>query len=289
MVVDHVDRGYRADQILTMMVDPLGARYPTDESLLQFFDAIEHEVMALPGVHSVAWTSGLPLGPADQGPVLFDVVGDPAQDESKRPSSNYQIVSRCTSARSITVVAGRSFDEHDTKSSVPVCMVNEAFVRGYLHGRSATGTRIAVWPDAPNSKPVIREIVGVARQVKGRPDEAEDLVQVYVPMAQDPVDETSISPSGRRPDAPKRWRPRSGRAIGRIDKEQLVSVRDVVTLEDVAWEATGRHRFRAVMVITFATLGAHTGDDRRVRDPRLLRTTAHARLRCPASASRHDR
>ena len=59
-------------------------------------------------------------------------------------------------------------------------------------------------------------------------------------------------------------RPASGRAealapsvraaIGRIDKEQLVSVRDVMTLEDVAWEATARHRFRAVLVMTFAGL-----------------------------------
>jgi putative ABC transport system permease protein len=43
-------------------------------------------------------------------------------------------------------------------------------------------------------------------------------------------------------------------AIGRIDRDQLVSVRDVRTLEDVAWEATSRHRFRAVLVMTFAAL-----------------------------------
>jgi putative ABC transport system permease protein len=43
-------------------------------------------------------------------------------------------------------------------------------------------------------------------------------------------------------------------AIGRIDKEQLTSVRDVVTLEEVAWQATGRYRFRAVLVATFAAL-----------------------------------
>ena len=43
-------------------------------------------------------------------------------------------------------------------------------------------------------------------------------------------------------------------AIGRVDKEQLVSVRDVMTLDDVAWDATARHRFRAVMVMTFAGL-----------------------------------
>jgi putative ABC transport system permease protein len=43
-------------------------------------------------------------------------------------------------------------------------------------------------------------------------------------------------------------------AIGRVDKERLVSVRDVMTLEDVAWDATSRHRFRALLVITFAGL-----------------------------------
>ena len=39
-----------------------------------------------------------------------------------------------------------------------------------------------------------------------------------------------------------------------MDKEQLVSVRGVMTLEDIAWAATARHRFRAVMVIAFAVL-----------------------------------
>jgi putative ABC transport system permease protein len=43
-------------------------------------------------------------------------------------------------------------------------------------------------------------------------------------------------------------------AIGRIDKEQLVSVRDAMTLDDVASVATARHRFRAVLVTMFAGL-----------------------------------
>jgi len=100
---------------------------------------------------------------------------------------------------------------------------------------------------------VLREIVGVARQVKGRPDEQADLVQVYVPMAQDVVDDIYLvvgPTSGRAEGLASSVRA----AIGRVDKEQLVSVRGVMTLEDVAWEATERHRFRAVMVMTFAGL-----------------------------------
>jgi putative ABC transport system permease protein len=43
-------------------------------------------------------------------------------------------------------------------------------------------------------------------------------------------------------------------AISRIDKDQLVSVAGITTLEDIEWAATGRHRFRAVMVASFAAL-----------------------------------
>ena len=31
-------------------------------------------------------------------------------------------------------------------------------------------------------------------------------------------------------------------------------MRSILTLEDIAWAATGRHRFRAVMVVAFAAL-----------------------------------
>jgi hypothetical protein len=99
----------------------------------------------------------------------------------------------------------------------------------------------------------VREIVGVARQVKRQPDEVEDVVQIYAPFAQDPIGDVYLV-----------VRPASGSAallatsvratIGRLDKEQLVSVRGVRTLEDVAWEATARYRFRAVLAMGFAAL-----------------------------------
>jgi putative ABC transport system permease protein len=255
LAVEHVDRGYRADRVLTMMVDPLGSSYPTPAKLLQFYDSVEQEIEAVPGVSSVGWTTALPLGPSDNDLYSFEIAGDPPPDESTRPNVDYQIVS-ATYFRTLDVplVAGRSFSERDTLDSLPVCIVNEAFVRSHLRGRSPIGLRLSLRrTESPQAKPVVREIVGVAKQVKGRPDEAEDVVQVYVPMAQDPIDDIYLV-----------VRPVSGRAeglaasvraaIGRVDKEQLVSVRSVMTLEDVAWEATARHRFRAVMVMTFAAL-----------------------------------
>jgi putative ABC transport system permease protein len=133
-------------------------------------------------------------------------------------------------------------------------MVNEELARRHLPGRSPIGRQLALRPASqPQAEARSCEIVGVARQVKGRPDERQALLQVYVPLAQAPIDDVYLL-----------VRPASGRAealtgavraaIGRIDKEQLVSVRDVATLDDVARGATGRHRLRAVMVGTFAGL-----------------------------------
>ncbi len=255
LAVDGVDRGYRVDRALTMMVDPLGSHYPTKPLLLHFFEDIERQVRAIPGVRDMAWATTLPLGPSSAGASVFDIVGAPPVAESRRPTVDYQIVSPTYfRAIDLPLVAGRSFDEHDTADSVPVCIVNEAFVRGYALGRSPVGLRVAVRPaDDPKAPPVIRQVVGVARQVNDRLDATEDLLQIYVPMAQDPTDDIYliVRPSSGPAEAlalPVRA------AIARVDKEQLVSVRSVRTLDDVALESSGGHRFRAALVTAFAGL-----------------------------------
>jgi putative ABC transport system permease protein len=154
----------------------------------------------------------------------------------------------------LPIVTGRAFTARDTADSVQVCLVSEAFVRTHLAGRSPIGMRLELRRAGRNDPPRVKEIVGVARQVKNRPDDATGLIQVYVPMAQDLSDDIylAVAPAASRGGELLTSAVRA--AISRIDKEQLVSVRNVMTLEDVAWEATGRHRFRAVLVITFAGL-----------------------------------
>jgi len=205
-------------------------------------------------VAGVAWASDRPLDFFETDALSFEMVGAPPREARERPSTAYQVVSPSYfSTLDLPILAGRPFDSRDRHDGVPVCIVNEAFART-LHGQSAIGQHVALRPTSePGAKPNVREIVGVARQVKGRPDEAADFVQVYVPMAQDLSDDIFLI-----------VRPKSGKAealtasvraaISRVDKEQLVSVRSVMTLDDIARVATGRHRFRAVMVMAFATL-----------------------------------
>ena len=254
IAVETFDRGYRAESVLSMLVDPLGSKYPTPESLQQFYDQVEAEVRAAPRVASVGWADSLPLDFFDGGGLSFEIVGDPPIEASQRATTEYQVVSPSYFATlDLPILSGRAFDARDTRDGLPVCIVNEAFARSF-RGRSPIGQHVALRPSgSPQEKPIVREIIGVARQVKGRPDEATDFVQLYVPMAQDLSDDMFlvVRPVAGRAEL---LAPSVRAAISRIDTEQLVSVRSVMTLEDIAWAATGRHRFRAVMVVAFAAL-----------------------------------
>jgi len=253
LAVEGVDRGYRADSALTMILDPIDSRYPTDASELRFYEGVEREVTALPGVRGVAWATTLPYGRSYQGRTFFEIAGEPPATESRRPTADYQIVSPAYfGTLDLPIVAGRGFDARDTAESVRVCIVNEAFGRGYLQRRSPIGLRVAIQPPS-SGQPVACEIVGVARQVRRRPDETEDWAQIYVPLAQDTPGDVFmlVRPASGRADA---LAPSVRAAIARVDKEQLVGVRSVMTLDEVAWEATARHRFRAVLVAAFAGL-----------------------------------
>jgi putative ABC transport system permease protein len=195
------------------------------------------------------------MGQSYFGQSFVEVAGDAPLEESARPIVDYQLVSQSYfDTLDLPVVTGRAFDERDRADSVPVCMVNEAFVRRFFQDRSPIGMRLAIRPLAfPQAKPFIREIVGVARQVKGRPDETDDFLQIYVPLAQNTVGDIFLLVRPQSGDAAA-LAPAVRATFARLDTDQLTSVRNVMTLEDVASEGTARHRFRAVLVLTFAGL-----------------------------------
>jgi putative ABC transport system permease protein len=257
IAVQSFDRGYRAESVLSMYVDPLGSSYPTPPQLQQFFDQAEAEVRAVPGVADIGWSSAPPLGESifgDDYVWSYEIVGDAPLEDARKPTTSFQIVSPSYfSTLDLPIVAGRAFDARDNLQSPKVVIVNEAFARS-LGNRSPIGLQVSYKvANSPNAKPRVAQIVGVAKQVKFRPDESRDYVQLYEPLAQDLVDDIllMVRPKTGRADA---LAPAVRAAIARIDKEQLVGVADITTLEDVEWRATGRHRFRAVMVAAFAAL-----------------------------------
>jgi putative ABC transport system permease protein len=251
LAIDSIDQGYRAEgeRVLTLDFTLPGNRYTTADSLRQFFDSVDREVGAVAGVRTVGWATTLPLGGSQLGGQAFEIVGDPPVRDGNRTSADFQIVSHTYFATlDLPIVAGRAFTGEDHADGPPVCIVSEGFVRRYLAGRNPVGLRVRLNTARDQAKG--REIVGVARQVKDRPDETEDLAQIYVPNRQIPYAEgyLLVRASG---DADA-LTPDIRRAIARVDKQLAVGT--VVTLDGLERQATGRHRFRAMLVMTFAAL-----------------------------------
>jgi putative ABC transport system permease protein len=254
LVLDSFDAGYRAQRehllAATVSVSGLtpGTRYPTRESLLQFYEAIEREVRAIPTVHSVSWATTLPLGSSLIGRQAFDIVGAPPPPDGVRPQTDLQVVGPAYfDALELPIVSGRAFTDDDRLGTTPVCIVNEAFARRHFPGRNPVGERIRIGLiDVAE-----REIVGVARQVKGRPDELEEFAQLYAPLSQNSWPNAYLVVRVTNGDATV-VAPAVRAAIADVDPGQAVN--NVMTFEDIAGTATERYWFRAVLVSTFGTL-----------------------------------
>jgi putative ABC transport system permease protein len=257
----HVDAGYRQSEVLTMRIGvplirpdaPPGTPYATADARRQFFDAVEREVRSAPGVRNVTWGSALPLDGFWIG-YTFEREGDPRQrPEAQRDLSHYMHVGPAyLEILGIPIVSGRAFTNLDTQQSRPVCIVNETLVRRVFGNQSPLGARLTVrgWTSGQGALHV-REIVGVIRNVKERPDEAEPEPQIYVPFAQDPPIGLSlvVQPSGGSASALARA---VRAAIARVDKNRPPT--NIRTMATIGYEANSAARFRAVIIGAFALL-----------------------------------
>jgi putative ABC transport system permease protein len=251
------DPGYRStgDSVLTLdfSVDTgKNSRYPTPESLTQFYDAVARDAGALPEVRHLGWASSLPYGSSELGRWAFQIVGDPPVDARTRLTAEFTTADPGYFATlDLPIVNGRGFTERDTLHSVPVCLVNEAFVRRHFEGRNPIGAHLSLKAPFEGPPTQVREIVGVARQTSGEPDAPQELLQVYVPLAQFPTGDVYmvVQPSSGTAEA---LTPLVRRVVARIDPD--VPVRRDRTLEVLSIQSTAGYRFRAKMVGIFALL-----------------------------------
>jgi putative ABC transport system permease protein len=249
LILGHVDPGHEARDVLTLIVGP--GMTGDQDAMRRFYDAVEREVRSVPGVQSAGWGSALPFAGMWYGQ-SFQIEGDPPRPQADRESAGYQMVS-ATYFRTlgIPILAGRDFTESDRAGNVQVCIVNEAFVRRYLSGRSPLETRLAVNAMAQPPQVILREIVGVVRQVKERPGEPEDRPHIYVPIAQNSWWSASLVVQADRAPATA-LAPAVRAAVARVNPDRAVAA--VRTLDDIEREATATPRFRAALVGTFAGL-----------------------------------
>lgn len=247
-----VDPGFHAEHVLTMAVSLPQDRYPTPSRALQFYESVQKEITALPGVRAASFGTSLPTDGWNIGQG-FEVVGDPPRSESESPAAHYQMVgAQYFEALGISLDAGRFFDEHDTATAPQVAIVNQEFVRHYLHAKPPIGMHIRVQAMDPGGpKPVEREIVGVINQVKvDGLGEKEPAPEVYVPITQNAWFWSVLAV--RTTGDPFALLTPVKTVIAKYDPQ--LPVTNVRSMEDVTTSSIATPRFRAQALGSFSIL-----------------------------------
>ena len=127
----------------------------------------------------------MPFSGNDRGS-SFTVAGQPPLARGNHPiASHLTITPGYFHAMKTPLLAGRDFNLHDTKDSMLVVIVNEAFARRFLGGRNPIGQRIVL--DQEDNKTTTLQIVGVVASSHHETLAAEALPEFYIPHMQDPT------------------------------------------------------------------------------------------------------
>jgi putative ABC transport system permease protein len=178
-----VDPGFRTDHLLTVRLSLPRTVYPRASDAERFVENLRPRLMALPGVEDAAAVNVVPLNgyhaTADAWPA-----DRPAPPPAERPQAQYRMISASYDRTfGVPLIAGRSFDEHDTAASEPVVLVSRTLASQYWSVGDAVGKTMMV-QDGGAVRSV--RIAGVVGDVKHYGLDAEVTPDIYVPIPQVP-------------------------------------------------------------------------------------------------------
>jgi putative ABC transport system permease protein len=133
--------GFRVDHLLRTHLYLPPIRYPNAVSITGFCDEYAARVRRLPGVQDVSISAAYP--PDDQWRQNFTIENQPVSRLEDTPYAEFNVTdSHYIHALGIPLLQGRDFSDSDTDTSVPVVLVNQAFVNRYFPAGDAVGKQV---------------------------------------------------------------------------------------------------------------------------------------------------
>ena len=248
-----IDLGINPDHVLTFRLPVPGYRLKGPDQIRSYYQQMLENIKAIPGVKKVAVMTGTPTRGANFGRG-FTIVGQPPLNASQRQGTGVQLVTPgYVETLGIRMIKGRSIDEHDTASSLPVAMVNERFVTRFFPNADPLTQRISLDELIPGAKPgqqVELQIVGVYHNVRQAGSRADDS-EIVVPFWQRPWPQASIVV--KTEGDPKSSLKSISAAISSVDPDlPLAGVR---TVDEIVSESLAIDRFSVVLFSSFGVLG----------------------------------
>ena len=241
-----VDLGIAREGLIAFGLSPSLNGYTPDQ-VAQFFDRLDTELRAVPGVTSVTATTIPILSQSNWGNGVT-VEGFQAAPGANTGASAARVSVDYFHTLGIQLLAGREFTDADTKGSPQVAVVNEAFARKFNIVDRVIGTRMAL--GSRTNKPLDIEIVGLVRDAKY--DEVRDPAPPQFVMPYRQADTGSLTfyvRAGANTPAVLGAIPS---VVRRLDAN--IPISNLRTMEDQIWYDTSGNRALTITSAAFAGL-----------------------------------
>jgi putative ABC transport system permease protein len=243
-----VNPGFDVEHIFKANVSLPRSQYSTPPQWLAFSDELLSRVQAEPGVRSAALAVPTPLADGFIN-LAFDIVGKPPLSAADSRTANYaSVTADYLRVMGIPILAGRFFEPRDVLASPRVAVISQTMANIYFPNEDPIGKQIVFGfpPDAP----VPRQIVGVVADVRDRALDSDPGPIMYVPYAQAPFWGGDIIVNSGLDLATAVAALR--RDLASIDRD--LPLGDVAKMTDVVHASVAQARFRAFLLILFATI-----------------------------------
>lgn len=251
----HADVGFPTDHLLVCGLPVPDGQLKGAEQVNSFYRQILSKIQALPGIESASVATGTPPYGAGMG-VPFQIAGRAnIDDPSAQPGTQFgSVTPTYFPTYGMHLHEGRFFSEQDREGSVPVAVVNEAFVKRFLPGLDPLTQRLRVAQMIPGvarfGAQVEWQIVGVYRDMPDRGLREEIFPEMLVPFAQSPWPRAAIAVRSRI--EPETLTKSIAAVVQSVDPNLPLAF--VRTMDQLLAESRAEDRFRAVLFGIFAAI-----------------------------------
>ncbi len=172
-----IDTGYDIEPVLTARID-LGKQKYTQTQGQSFQQQLIERLQALPGVQAAGFAVTLPLNDVRWEDGIY-----PEGEDNRRVQTFQNLVSpRYLETLNIPLLLGRQFSEHDDAQAPGVAIINQTLARRAWPNENPLGKRLT-WMLGADAKQTV-EVIGVARDIKGRNLFEPAGSMLYLPLLQ---------------------------------------------------------------------------------------------------------
>ncbi len=241
--LQQINPGFDAENVFTLRLDLPEARYRQPEQVENFYDQLQQQLAALPGVEAVGIVSELPMS-GQMNDFRFHVEGIP-RDPDNVVTADYRRVNQdYFRAMKIPLLRGRQFTGQEVRTSSQVAVISEELAKQFFPNEDPLGKRLLI--DVGKDLPF--EIIGVAGDVRHRGLAGNVYQMMYSPSLRRAATNLVI----RTAAAPLNLAAEVRKVVQAVDKDLPISV--LRPMEELVGNSIAQQRMNTFLLSALAAL-----------------------------------